>query len=398
MSVYDGRRRRQLEERQNEIARDAERRRKRKTRAVIIITVVVLVLACAAYFGVTRYVKYTGYTTLTKIDMTNTDENTTVYAYKDGFLKCAGDGLTYFNNEGVVWSETFTMSQPICSVCGDYAAVVDMKGTEVDVFGASGLVNKISLTNVATDVEVAETGTVAVLTSDDNASCFQLLDIEGNELIKAKLVFSASGYITDIALSSDGTRMAASFVSVNGGSLSSKVVIYDFTNGSADENFVTAEFSDYSSTLLTTVKFMSGDKVAAVGDNAFTIFSTSGTPQIVYEEKDLSWQVQTLILNDRYIGFIAEKENAEEAYDIKVYNTSGKVMLEQACDISYDYADFAGESVVLYSDYDCDIINFAGTHKFSYSFDKKIETLKSSGGTSTFAYLTENETEIIKLK
>ena len=73
-------------------------------------------------------------------------------------------------------------------------------------------------------------------------------------------------------------------------------------------------------------------------------------------------------------------------------------MLEQACDISYDYADFAGESVVLYSDYDCDIINFAGTHKFSYSFDKKIEALKSSGGTSTFAYLTENETEIIKLK
>ncbi len=274
-----------------------------------------------------------------------------------------------------------------------------MKGTEVSLFGASGFVNKFSLTSVATDIEVSKYGTVAVLTSDGNSNYVEIRDKDGQELINAKTVFASSGYITDIALSKDGNRMAAAFVSVDGTDVNSKVVFYDFADESGkDKNFITGEFDQYTSSIVTTVKYMSGDKVAAVADNAFTIYSASGTPKIVYEESELTREVQTLILNERYIGFIFEDENIESAYGIKVYNLSGKTMLEQECDISYDYADFAGDSVVLYSDYNCDIINFAGTHKFAYSFNKKIEALKSSGRTSEFAYLSENETEIIRLK
>lgn len=399
MSVYDRRGQRQIYERQRQIEKNAERRRKSKIKIVLITTVAVLALACAGYFGITQYVKFTGYTVKGTIEMMNADENTTVYAYKEGFLKCAGDGLTYFDKDGIIWNETFSMSQPLCAVCGEYIAVVDMKGTEVSLFAASGFVNKFSLTSVATDIEVSKYGTVAVLTSDGNSNYVELRDKEGQELINAKTVFSASGYITDIALSQDGSRMAAAFVSVNGAEINSKVVFYNFADESGkDNNFITGEFDQYASSIVTTVKFMNGEKAAAIADNAFTIYSASGKPQIVYEEKDLSWQVQTLILNNRYIGFIAEDDNVESAYKIKVYSLSGRTLLEQECDYSYDYADFAGESVVLYSDYNCDIINFAGTHKFSYSFDKKIEALKSSGGVSEFAYLSENETEIIRLK
>lgn len=398
MSIYNERRRRQAE-RKKQILKRAEERRKTKVKLVIIITAAVIVLACAAYFFITRYVKYTGYSTLNRIEMMNADENTAVYTYRDGFLKCAGDGVVYFDKSGVIWSESFSMSRPICSVCGDYIAVVDMKGTEVNIFGPSGLINKIMLSSVATDIEVSKYGTVAVLTSDGTANYIELKDKDGKEIINAKTVFSSSGYPTDIALSPDGSRLVAAFVGINGGELRSKVVFYDFSDEkNKSNNFITGEFDQYDSTVITTVKYMNPDKAVAVGDNAFTIYSDGGHPQIVYEETEIPWQIQTLLLSEKYIGFIAEEENTEEAYKIKVYGPGGKEIMDMGCDYSYNYADFAGESVMLYSDYDCDIINFAGTHKFSYSFDKKIETMKSSGGTSLLAYLSENETEIIRLK
>ena len=372
-------------------------RRRRKRPFVILVLLVVLAGVLTA--GIVLYNKYrtfSGYTRNTVISMSNYEENTEYYPYNRGFLKCAGDGVTYFSEDGIIWNEYYSMLQPVIDICGDYIAVADMGQRNVYIYDNSGYVNRINISHGITDVEISKAGVICVASNDDNVNYIEVRDRNGNEIMTEKSVFSSKGFLMDIAMSEDGSRLAGVFVSIEKGTLKSKVVFYDLS-GDGSEDVRAAVFDDYGSVMLTTVRFMDKDTVCAVGDAAITIFKFDDVPEVIWDLRDMGWEIQSLFFCDEYIGLLTEENESENRYSIKVIDLSGNILLEQGTDFSYSKIDFAGANVVLYSYNECVMYSLAGIEKLYCSFDSHIEALKSKDGRH-FVYGTNSNTEFITIR
>lgn len=379
-------------------SRKSHVRRNKRISLVVLVAAAICLIAGASVWLIMRFGVYKDYKVTATIDLSNSDEHTSYYPYLNGYVKVAGDGISYFDKKGVMWTETFEMTQPIVDVCGSYVAIADMKTTDVCLFDESGLANRITIPRSITAVQVSKQGVIAVATNENESNYIEVLDKDGKELITSKSVFSSSGYLMDISLADDGSKLAAVYVYVSEGTTTSKVVFYDFTKGNAGENIIVGGFNQYESIILTAVEFMEGNKVCVVGSGAFSIYDISGSPEIVYEDLEMPWQIQSLFFSGRHVGFIVLDETTDNNYCIKVFDLRGKLVMDKGFDFAYTHAAFAEKNVLLYSSNDCEIYSFASVKKFSHTFEDRIAYMLSCGNGRNFIYAKSDSTQFIKLK
>lgn len=374
-----------------------KQKRKRRIRIMLMVAILIAaILACGAYMYM-RFRTFDSYNTTSVLELTNNDDFSEYVSLGNGYLKITESGVTFFNKDGIVWSETYSMSQPLYDVCEDYAVVADTKQTEVYVFNKDGLVSRIPTQYLILDVEVSRIGVIAVATDDNTANYIEVYDKEGYELLTARSVFSSSGYLADIALASDGTKLAAAFINVNLQDIESRVVFYDFASTSSDDDVIVGGFNQYTDTVLTNVEFIDGKRVAAIGDNALSIYDFSDTPELIYENLEMEWTIQSAFFSDKYLGFITEDDTETNNYIYYVYNSSGEVIAEGGFDLSYTDVKFAGKNILINSSNVCQMYSFDGIRKFNCAFEKNIEAMYYAGGTSLI-YATSSETNFIRMK
>ena len=372
-------------------------RKRKKRRLAIILSVAIVILLTAGAWVYFYFRTFHKVSVVTSLDLANADEQTIIVPYYRGYMRCSCEGVTYFDKKGILWAENFEMTQPITACCGSYFAVADMKAKDVYLYDTGGLSKRITMAHSITDLEVSEQGVIAAATSENDSNYIEVVDREGNELVTAKSVFSSSGYLTDIALSNDGSKLVALYVYVSEGTLESKAVFYDFSSGSG-EDMVVGGFNQYKGTILTTAKFLSGGKVCVVGDNALTVYDFRSTPSIVAEELNLDVQIQNLFFDEKHIGLIAEDEMSEYSYVLKIYNLRGKEILNKGFDFTFNKAAFTGSGVVIYSSNDLEMFSFAGIRKCSITLDERIMAICSCGNGQDLVYGSAVDTEFIRLK
>ncbi|MBQ9031622.1 MAG: hypothetical protein IJ106_09265 [Parasporobacterium sp.] len=384
-------------------SRNRKKRRQRNRRGgrkPFIILIVILILIAALTVGIILFEKYrtfSWYSTDSTISISNSEENTEYYQYGNGYLKCAGDGIIYFDRNRIIWSEYYSMLQPITDICEEYIAAADIGQRNIYLYDKSGFVNRINLSHNITDVEVSRTGMVAVASNEGNINYLEILDRNGNEIMTEKSVFSSRGYLMDLTLSDDGTRLAAVFVSIDKGTLRSKVVFYDLSGESGSDDIIVGVFDQYESIMMTTIRFLADDTVCAIGDLGISIYQFKDVPELVYEDLELPWEIQSLFFDEQYIGMIVEAPDSDTRYQIRVLDLTGNIQLEQGTDFSYGRAAFAGENVLLSSYNECLMYSFAGVEKVYLSFDQHIEALISGDGRH-FVYGTNSNTQFLTIR
>lgn len=378
----------------------AKARKRRKKRNInkkpIIITMLIFIITAALVVGMVLFIKYrtfTGYTVLSTLSISNSENGTQYYKYADGYLKCSSTGVTYFDDSRIIWSESVSMIQPVVDICENYIAVADTSKKSVYIYDKAGLVNEIALNYIVTDVEISQSGVVAVSSNDGDVSYLQLFDKSGSEIMVQKSLLSSQGYLMDIALSDSGTKMAAVFVNVEQGSLGSQVVFYDLSG----EEPVTTSFDQYESVLLASVHFLDNNVISVVGDTAMSIYAFEESPELVYENLELTGEIRSLFYNDKYIGMLIEDSETDSSYDIKVFDLTGNIQYEMGTDKAYSHIAFAGNNVLMYSDSECEMYSFAGVCKFTYRFEEAVSALMSANGRD-FVYAVSGETNIIRLQ
>ena len=373
-------------------------RQRKRRRLLIILSAVIIVLLAAGAWAYLHFRTFDKVKVTSSLELANSDEQTTITPYNNGFIRCSCEGVTFFDRKGIIWAESFTMTQPVTASCNTYFAVADMKGKDVYLYDAGGQCGRITMEHVITDIEVSEQGVVAAATSEGDANYIEVVDRDGNELVTAKSVFASSGYLTDIALSKDGSKLVALYAYVSEGTLESKAVFYDFEGNNGGEDMVVGGFNQYQGTILTTAKFMSGGKVCVIGDNAYTIYDYRDKPSIVAEELNLDVQIQHLFFDDNHIGLIVEDEMSENSYVLKVLNLRGKEILNKGFDFAFNKAVFTKRGVAIYSSADLEIISFAGVQKSSITLDERIVAICSCGNERELVYGSSVDTEFIKLR
>lgn len=366
--------------------------------AVTFILVIAALAIVAAVVLISKYKTYKEYSVQASLAISNLDKNLGYISYVDGYIKYDSRGVTYFDKDGIRWDENFEMAAPIVDVDGEYIAAADMKQSDVYIYDTLGFVGRLNVTYAITDLEVSRAGIVAVATSDNNANYIKVMDIDGHELINAKSIFSASGYLADIALSEDGTKLAAAFIYVSKGTLESKVLFYDFSEQKVSDDILVGGFNQYTSTVLTNVEFMAGDVVCAIGDDALTFYDFSGTPTIIYEELKREKEIQSLYVSRDYLAFVYRDETGQKSYIVDIMNTKGEVIGSVGYNKNYEGMDFAGKNIMIYSDSSCELYSFSGLLRYSGSFDNRVEAMAPYDGKRTWLLASGNKTEFIKLK
>ena len=277
----------------------------------LICTVAAAVIVLGVWLW-SRGRTYTGYEVVSSVEQSGS-VNAQYAEYSGRLLRYSRDGISCIDSRNeAVWSQTYNMQYPILDICGNTAAVADQQGNEVYVFNQQGLLTQITTLLPIQQISVSSQGVTALLLNDSSVSWIYLYDAQGNMLAESRCSLDETGQPLSISISADGTKLAVSYLQVQGGTAGSCIVFYNF--GSVGANFVDKIVSSkvYEDMIIPRVEYLSSSVCAAVSEQGIIYYEGAEIP-----EETASVAVNAEILSvffgtDR-VGIITEEsQNPEE--------------------------------------------------------------------------------------
>ena len=107
------------------------------------------------------------------------------------------------------------MTDPKVVSCGDYVAVTDIGNNSYTLYNTSKKLGSFQTDYPITDIQVATQGLVAVVLEDEKTNFITAFDRMGTKCVEIKTTISKNGYPFAIALSEDGQKLVASYVTID---------------------------------------------------------------------------------------------------------------------------------------------------------------------------------------
>ena len=293
---------------------------------------------------------------------------------------------------------------PTADVSGEYAAIADMNGNDVYIFNTQGKVSNTTMPYKICDIAVASQGEFAVILEDEKVNYINIYDKNGEQISEIQTTIDKSGYPMDMDLSSDGTKLFSTYLYLDGVDVKNGLAAYNFgpvgVNENADRLMGGYQLED---TLVPKVEFLDNNTICAFGDNQIILYSMREKPS----EKAriaLKSEVQSVVYNDKYVGIVIPneeeaKKNEEKApYVLELYNTSGRKVMTQKIDFSYENVRMTKDEIVFTGGTECRIYTVKGKLKFSYTFSKNVVDMVPTGYSSRYIVLYDSGSEVVRLK
>lgn len=334
----------------------------------------------------------------------NTEGNGTRYAvFLDGYLKYSKDGVSYQDQkENVKWTEAYTMSKPVSAVRGSYAAVADMEGNAVYLYDESGKVGSYSMPYPIQKIMVAEQGVFCVVLDGDGINYIRLYHKNGEVLAEIKTQIEINGYPMAVALSSDGSKLVASYYRVDGIDSQNVLSFYNFGEGGKGQSGPLIGTVQYDNMLLPKITFMDDDLVCAVGDEKMLVYQVSGKPKQL-REVEYPADLKNVFNGDDYIGFTCEnpldKVEAGEAdpYEIYLYDKNGRLKRHFGTEQIYETVQLQGEVLIGYTGSTCSMTRIGGTEMFYQNMGKSIVDILPTNKRNEYLFVFSEGSARIKL-
>lgn len=370
--------------------------KKKKYRKILVI---VLAVVCVLSFFAYRYRTYHYMKTVKSItkDLSNSAQ---AFAYKSGTICYSEDGVSYLDGNGQIkWNQTYSLKNPIVSYCKDYMAIASKNGNEVVLLDDDGHMKQFSVSYPIVDVEVASQGVIALILQGEDANYIELYEAAQKKLVSIKTTAEQNGYPMDIDLSSDGEKLIVSYLVIDGIETKSRVAFYNFGDeGKEKADQLVAGF-DFSDTIIPKVRFMGDSKVCAVGDNRIVLFKAGNTPSKKKEIK-INETIKSVDVNEKYIAIILEnqKKSAEDKYEAKIYNQSGRKIMSKGFSSEYNKVVLGNKELLVTGNYHFSVFNFAGQEMFDQDLEKRILNISPTGKKRKYLISYENGTDLVSLR
>lgn len=358
-------------------------------------------LVIVLVFGMWSWSRYKTYTTYELLSSTQRSDtlNTQYAEYNGKILKYSRDGISCVNlkNEAL-WSQTYNMQNPILDICQNSVVVADMQGNEVYVFHEEGLSTQITTLLPVQQVSISAQGVTALLLSDNSTSWIELYDREGTKLTGARCKLSETGQPLGIGISSDGTKLAVSYLQIQGGAAVSCIVFYNF--GPVGGNFVDKIVASkvYGDTIIPRIKYLGDSICTAISDQGIIYYEGKEIPEeaaVVTEDRE----IRSVFWGLENVGLVVEGEGKENgAYEVHLYDTAGNLILNQATNLAFSQIKMSGSSLMLFNENECEIYSKQGVLRYAGSFDGGIADIYKSSGYRNYIFIFSDRTDEIKLK
>ncbi len=363
--------------------------------AIAVVAFVVVLVGVQLGFALRSYTSFE-----VTAQIAQQDSSASKYeAYLGNVLEYNNDGIVCKNTENeLIWNQSFEMSTPTLTSCDRYLAVYDRGGTSIYIIAEKGIVHKIEMTIPINSVCIASQGTVAVLMKEDNVSYVRLYDKKGKELAGGEFYEEKESFPVDIALSSDGEKLAMDMLDVTEGKVRSTISFYNF--GSVGQNEIDNNVGTYSydDMFFPEIEYTGTDRMVALSDQGFIIFEGKQKPA-PKKEVQFEGQMQSVFHNNRYIGVTYSSPQKEGFWHIKVYDMNGNVVMENDTSLAYSRIEFLDNNEICVRDeYSCEIFTIHSIRKFSYAFDKELYRILSGDDASTYTFILKGEIDEVRLR
>ena len=365
-------------------------------RGIIIAVVVFLMVA-----GVGIYTSLRQYTEFdVRNSVTRADTKATQFAtFQKKILKYSNDGafLTEHNNE-VLWNQAYEMARPMVDMCGDYLTIYDKGGKDIFIFTQTGLIKSIETRMPIAQVSIASQGTIAVLTDNRTTGLLTLYDKNGTELVNGAIHGQKGGYPIAIALSDDAIKLAVSLLDISGGNVKTTLAFYNF--GTVGENAIDhiVSANTYDDLLIPELDFVSKDCMLAVGDSKLLVYEGTQSPKLV-TEISFSGEIKSAFYNQKYVGMVYNSSNAEAKHQIRVYDFTGKLMMEELSNVEYSTIELLNSNeICLYNRTICDIYTIRGVFKFHHEFEDELYYVMPGNSSLNYTFVLNGVTEQVRLR
>lgn len=369
------------------------RQRKRRFRMRVAIGVAIAVMVVVGTYFLIECQTYN------EARIVNTYKNGTsgsggYVRFANGVLRYSRDGVALLDEKGEeLWNQPCQIKTPIAEVNQDAVAVGDSGGNNIMVFDRNGLKGEIKTDLPIEKLAVSPKGIVSAILKNEGSPIVTVYDATGNLLVEHKASISGSGYPMDVAVSEDGYRVMISYLSVQDGKLTGKVICYSFDEAGGDNPDHIVMEETYDNMIIPTVFFVKNNLAVAVGDSKFFIYKGEEKPEVL-QEVELGQEIKSVFCDESNIGFVVKNE---VGYELRLYDMSGKQVMSEQFSGEYSHVKMEKNQIIMYDGKKCSIYSKWGIHKFEGELENDIMEIIPMFGINKYLTISENEIQEVYL-
>ncbi len=318
------------------------------------------------------------------------------------FLLSTKDGVKYFNEMGDrKWNDTFNMTVPQLISEGDYAAVGDMNGNTVRVYGQNGLLYGVQTEGGLMQFALNKNGYLSVISKKDTAYSIQIYNA-GGTLLKGRVEESNGVFPLSSDVSDDNKSFAVSYMDTSDIEPIGRVLFF-YISPEDSENYTDSIFAaalEKTGEVIPKIGFMQGGVLTAVTDASVYGISATGEEAWSYPLENRLQQVSLADKNYVVLALgdaIANKDGRKKG-TICWLDNSGKesASYESGGDVEYMHVSALG--VVLGSDKLYSGVKNSGRLVWTYRATADVRDIIPMEQLDQVLLVTKNQGVVTKMK
>lgn len=322
-------------------------------------------------------------------------DDTSVYyrIMRKGIIRYSKDGMAMTDKSGnLIWSQTYEMTSPTIAVSDPYVAVGDIGANTIYIFNEYGQLGRVSTDVPVQEIQISAQGVIAAVLSDTNTNYINLYDKQGNVLGSIKASLQNTGYPLAVALSSDATRLIVSYLCMDGSSMKSRIISYDFSDTQSEHVMDTLELEE----LYPKVEFIENNKAALFGEKSFAIYNTDSkdvTAQQTFEN-----EIASVFCSNQKLGFIFKNSDENGQYYMEIYNKAGRRNTAVYFDFDYEGINVSDDEIILYNTQEVAVYQMNGRLKFSSTLNTSVTNVMASWESGMYWLVDDQSLREIRTK
>ena len=145
------------------------------------------------------------------------------------------------------------------------------------------------------------------------------------------------------------------------------------------------------------MEFVNNDTVVAFGDDKVVLYSMKQKPSVI-AEISIDKEIKSIFYDEEYIGLVLANGQADNPYNMVVYDIEGKKISDVDFNLSYKNIKIANKTIILYNDVTLRVYTVKGKQKYEGNFDKGIVDVIMLDDKYNYLIIDPANVEKIKLK
>lgn len=312
---------------------------------------------------------------------------------RKGMIRYSKDGMAMTDKSGnLIWTQTYEMTSPAIAVSDPYVAVGDIGANTIYIFNEYGQLGRINTDVPIQEIRISAQGVIAAVLSDSATNYINLYDKQGNVLGSIKASLQNTGYPLAIALSSDATRLLASYLCMDGSTVKTRVISYNFSDTQSKHVIDTLELEE----LYPKMEFLENNKVVMFGEKSFVLYNTD-TKEITAQQT-FDNEIASVFCSDQKIGFIFKVSDENGQYYMEIYNKAGRKNSSVYFDFNYEGINVYDDEVILYNSQEMAVYQMNGRLKFTSTLNTSVTNIMASWESGMYWLVDDQSLREIHIK